>query len=64
MTNRDIERIAPSSMLPHVDEPAACPQIRDRVDDELSGWVASHKEEVRNLVCGSTLYRDAVFCGT
>ena len=62
MTERDIERFAPASMLPHMDESADHPSVRNWTEDEFSKWVASHRKELKDLVCSSTTYRDATFC--
>ncbi len=39
-----------------------CRIVRGWPEDELAGWVASHRDEVERMVCDSSERRDASFC--
>jgi len=40
----------------------ACRMLRGWPEDDLAGWVASHRDEVKRMVCDSSAHRDAAFC--
>jgi len=63
MIGRNIERIAPESMIPHMEE-KGCPTIENWPEDELAHWVGSHREEVKTLVCGSRSYGEIAACSS
>jgi hypothetical protein len=62
MIGRDIERVGPETMMPHLSDQAACPAVENWPDDEFARWVVSHRDDVKTLVCGSLHYRDTVDC--
>lgn len=62
MGRRNIEKIVPGEMVPHREEPAGGSLFRDWSDDEFGRWVSTHREELKDLVCGSASHKDAMFC--
>jgi hypothetical protein len=40
----------------------ACRIVRGWPEDELSGWVASHRDEVKRALCDSSEHENASFC--
>lgn len=62
MIGRDIERTESESIIPHREEKTVCPTIENWPDDEFSRWVASHRDEVRTLVCSSVYYESMAAC--
>jgi hypothetical protein len=61
MIGRDFERIAPEPMLPHEEE-HVCATVENWPEDEFAHWVASHRDEVKTLVCGSLSYGELGVC--
>jgi hypothetical protein len=62
MKTRDIERIMPEGMVSVEHETATCPSVKGWPDNAFSEWVASHRTQVRGLVCSEPKYTDAPFC--
>lgn len=64
MKDRDFETIVPESMMPHGPESSLSGCIEDWPDDDFSRWVVTHRGELKDLVCNSTLYEGSRFCMT
>jgi hypothetical protein len=62
MKTRDIESMIPESMLSIAHEAATCPSVKGWPDNAFAEWVASHRDQVRGLVCSEPKYTDAPFC--
>jgi hypothetical protein len=62
MNTRDIERITPEGMVSIQHETATCSSVKGWPDNAFSEWVASHRTQVRALVCSEPKYTDAPFC--
>ncbi len=61
MKTVDAERIVPDTMVPHL-ATRHVETARATVKDEFGDWVASHKKEVKGMICGMAEYKDAPFC--
>ena len=61
MKTVDPERIVPGSMMPHRDARHVA-IAREVPKDAFGEWVASHKNEVKGMICGMADYKDAAFC--
>ncbi len=63
MIGRDVERIQPELIMPHLEE-HVCPSVKSWPEDEFTGWVVAHRSEVKTLVCDSPSYGEMAACRT
>ena len=64
MRQRDFERSIGDKMMPHMEQGASCPSVMGWPEDNVSKWVASHRDETKNIICRSSEGRNVGFCGT
>jgi hypothetical protein len=64
MNPRDFERNIGNKMIPHKEQGASCPSIMGWPGDDLSKWVASHRNESKGIICRSSQGKNTRFCGT
>jgi hypothetical protein len=64
MRQRDFERSIGDKMMPHVEQGARCPSIMGWPEDDVSKWVASHRDETKNVICRSSEGKNVGFCGS
>src|SRR5271157_4470451 len=65
MKLRDFARNIGDKLMPHAKQEAkSCPSVMGWPEDDVSKWVASHRDETKNVICRSTEGRNVGFCGT
>ncbi len=64
MSQRDFERGIGDKMMPQMKQAASCPSVMGWPEDDFSKWVASHRDETKNVICRSSEGRNVGFCGT
>jgi hypothetical protein len=65
MKLRDFARNIGDKFMPHAKQEAmGCPSITGWPEDDVSKWVASHRDETKNVICRSSEGKNVGFCGT
>jgi|GEM_PF-1936349 len=64
MRQRDFERSIGDKLMPHMEKGASCPSVMGWPEDNVSKWVASHRDETKNIICRSSEGRNVGFCET
>ncbi len=64
MRQRDFERSIGDKVMPHIEQGASCPSVMGWPEDNVSKWVASHRDDTKNIICRSSEGRNVGFCGT
>ena len=64
MRQRDFERSIGDKLMPHMEKGASCPSVMGWPEDDVSKWVASHRDDTKNVICHSSEGKNLGFCGT
>ncbi len=62
MKTRDPERIVPEKLNVYSSGIDACRSVKGWREDDLANWVATHRREVKRIVCGSSKHKKADYC--
>jgi hypothetical protein len=62
MNRRISKRNLAETMSSLPKEEATCPKVKGWRENAFSEWVASHRTEVRSLICNAPKYTEASFC--
>ncbi len=58
----EYEGSSPEGMKEMMSGMDMCRIVRGWPEDELAGWVASHRDEVKRIVCDTSEHTDDSFC--
>lgn len=64
MNLRDFAKNIGDKMMPHRKQGASCPSVTGWPEDNVSKWVASHRDETKNIICRSSEGKNVGFCET
>ena len=64
MRQRDFERSIGDKLMPQMKQGASCPSVMGWPEDNVSKWVASHRDETKNIICRSSEGTNVDFCET